>query len=409
MTALQKLQVSQSELREKASTLLAKESLSSEERSELDGHTKRLQEIEVEIRAAIVVGGTEVATEGDNKAKEKLELSGKLQLGRYLGAAATEERISDGPEAEFAQEEKLESFQVPFEAIAPKETETRADASTTAPSDVSAAQDPILRRVFARGAALWAGVRFPSVGVGEKQYPVLSSGNVPALVAKDSPHDSTAASWSVKVLSPKRMTARYTLAIEDAAVFAGMEAALREDLSGAIAQEIDKEILAGDGIGQHVSGFFDISSGPLTAPSDPSAESGRPDYIAAIAGSVDGKYALENGDVKLLIGSGTNKHMAAKFCSGNASDMTALTHVKAISGGCRVSAHVPAVASKFQLALACRKMGSAVAPVWKAVSLIRDPYTDASSGLVALTMHVLWAFDVPRANGWKLLKFQVQS
>ena len=407
MTALQKLQVSQSELREKASTLLAKENLSSDERSELDGHTRRLTELETELRAAILLDETETATEGDNKAKEKQELAGKLKLGRYLGSAATEERIADGPEAEFAQEEKLESFQVPFEAIAP--TETRADATTSAPSDVGQDQDPILRRVFARGAALWSGVVFPSVGVGEKQFPVLSAGNTPALIAKDSPHDATAASWEVKVLSPKRMTARYTLAIEDAAVFAGMEAALREDLSGAIAQEIDKEILAGDGTGQHVSGFFDLSGGPLTAPSDPTAESGRPDYIEAIAGSVDGKYALENGDVKLLIGSGTNKHMAAKFGSGNASDMTALTHVKAISGGCRVSAHVPAVATKFQLALACRKMGSAVAPVWKAVSLIRDPYSNASSGLVALTLHVLWAFQVPRHNGWKLLKFQVQS
>ena len=334
-----------------------------------------------------------------------------MQLGRYLGAAATEERIADGPEAEFAQEEKLESFQVPFEAIAPRETEKRVDATTSAPTDVGQDQDPILGRVFARGAAMWCGVRFPAVGVGEKQFPVLSAGNTPALIAKDSPHDSTAASWSVKVLSPKRMTARYTLAIEDAAVFAGMEAALRTDLSGAIAQEIDKEILAGDGTSQHASGFFDLSSGPLTAPSDPTAESGRPDYIAAIAGSVDGRYALENGDVRLLIGAGTNQHMASEvWLRGNASAMmTAMEKVKAISGGCRVSAHVPAVATKFQLALACRKQGSAVAPVWKAVSLIRDPYSNASSGLVALTMHVLWAFDVPRHNGWKLLKFQVQS
>ena len=252
-------------------------------------------------------------------------------------------------------------------------------------------------------------MRFPSVGVGEKQFPVLSAGNTPALIAKDSPHDSTAASWSVKVLSPKRMTARYTLAIEDAAVFAGMEGALRDDLSGAISQQMDAEILAGDGTGQHVSGFFDASSGPLTAPSDPTAESGRPDYINAISGSVDGRYALENSDVKLLIGAATNAHMASKFGSGNASDMTAMEKVKAISGGCRVSAHIPAVASKFQLALACRKMGSAVAPIWRTVSLVRDPYSNASSGLVALNMHVLWAFDVPRANGWKLLKFQVQS
>lgn len=369
--------------------------------------TTRLTELETELRAAILLDNTETATE-DNKDKDKRELTDKLQLGRYLSAALTEERISDGPEAEFAQEEKLEGFQVPWEAIAPRETEKRADAHTAAPSEVGQEQDPILRRVFAKGAEMWCGVRFPSVGIGEKQFPVLSAGNTPALIAKDSPHDSTAATWVVKVVKPKRMTARYTFAIEDAAVFQGMEAALRDDLSGAISEEMDKEILAGDGTGQHVSGFFDTSSGPLTVPADLSAESGRSEYIDAIASSVDWRYALENGDVKLLIGSATNAHMSSKF-GGTNSDSTAAEHVKRISGGARVSAHVPAVASSIQLALACRKMGSTVAPVWKAVSLVRDPYTDAASGLVALTAHVLWEFDIPRSNVWKLLKFQVEG
>ena len=406
MTKLQKLQLEQSEQRQKASGLLSKESLSDDERKTLEGLTTRLTELETELRAAIVVDGTETAQEGDRQETEKRELAGKLELRRYLGAAAIEERIADGPESEWAKEHKLPDFALPWEAVGP--TEERADANTTAPADVPAAQDPILRRVFAKGAAMWAGVRFPSVGVGERQYPVLTAGNTPAMKAKAAGHDSTAATWGVKTLSPKRMTARYTFAVEDAAVFSGMEAALRDDLSAAIAQEMDKEILSGDGTGQHVSGFFDTTSGPLTAPTDPSAEAGVSDYISAVAGSVDGRYALENGDVKLLIGADTNKHASGKFVS-TGSDTTAMTHLKAISGGCRVSAHIPAVADKFQLALACRKMGSAVAPIWQAPRLIRDPYSDSSAGIVALTLHILFAFAMPRADGWKLLKFQVAA
>ena len=406
MTKLQKLQLEQSEQRQKASGLLSKESLSEEERKTLDTCTTRLTELETEIRGAIVVDGTETAEEGDRQETEKRELAGKLELRRYLGSAGTEQRIADGPESEWAKEHKLPDFAVPWEAIAP--TEERADANTTAPANVPAAQDPILSRVFAKGAAMWAGVRFPSVGVGERQYPVLTAGNTPAMKEKAAGHDSTAASWGVKTLSPKRMTARYTFAIEDAAVFQGMEAALREDLSGAIAQEIDKELLSGDGTGQHVSGFFDTTNGPLTAPDDPSAEAGVSDYIEGVSSSVDGRYALQNSDIKLLVGHQTNKHMSAKFVSDGA-DTTAMTHVKNISGGCRVSAHVPDVASKKQFSLACRKMGSAVAPVWQAPRLIRDPYSDASSGIIALTLHVLFAFAVPRADGWKLLSFQVKA
>ena len=404
MTLLQKKQLEQSEKRQQASELLAKETLSTEERQTLDATTKRLQELEVEIRAAIVVDSTETGVEG-KKDKQKEELAGKLELRRYLSSAATEERIADGAEAEYAKEERLPDFCVPWAAIAPP-TEERADARTPSPDAVPASQDPILQRVFAKGAAMWAGVRFPSVGVGERQYPVLTDGNTPAMKGKGAVHDSTAASWGVETLSPKRLTARYTFAVEDAAVFQGMEAALRDDLSGAIAQEMDKQILSGDGSGENVSGFFKAGGDPLTAPSDPSGESGVSDYIAAIAGAVDGRYALENGDVKLLIGGATNAHASGKFVA-TGSDTTGMQHLKAISGGCRVSAHVPAVADKKQLALACRKMGSAVAPIWQAPRLIRDPYSDASAGIVGLTLHVLFSFSIPRTDGWQLVNFQV--
>ena len=52
-----KLQVEQSEKRQKVNDLLGKEELTAEERAELDTMTVRMQEIEVELRAALTAEG----------------------------------------------------------------------------------------------------------------------------------------------------------------------------------------------------------------------------------------------------------------------------------------------------------------------------------------------------------------
>ena len=49
--------------------------------------------------------------------------------------------------------------------------------------------------------------------------------------------------------------------------------------------------------------------------------------------------------------------------------------------------------------------GSAVAAVYDAGQLIRDPYSDADSGEVRLTLNYLWDFQIPRSANFKRIKF----
>ncbi len=49
--------------------------------------------------------------------------------------------------------------------------------------------------------------------------------------------------------------------------------------------------------------------------------------------------------------------------------------------------------------------GAGVAPVWMSASLVRDPYTAAAKGNVALTLSYLWAFALPRGANFKRLKY----
>ena len=46
-----------------------------------------------------------------------------------------------------------------------------------------------------------------------------------------------------------------------------------------------------------------------------------------------------------------------------------------------------------------------VAAVWEAAQLIRDPYTGAKSGEVALTLSHLWGFKLPRPSNFARVKF----
>ena len=49
--------------------------------------------------------------------------------------------------------------------------------------------------------------------------------------------------------------------------------------------------------------------------------------------------------------------------------------------------------------------GAGVAAIWSAGELIRDPYSGAASGEVALTLSYLWNFGLVRASNFARLKF----
>ena len=49
--------------------------------------------------------------------------------------------------------------------------------------------------------------------------------------------------------------------------------------------------------------------------------------------------------------------------------------------------------------------GAGVAAVWSAGELIRDPYSGAATGEVALTLSYLWNFGLVRASNFARIKF----
>ena len=110
--------------------------LTTEQRSEMDGLTVRLQEIEPELRAAIVAEETAqtVSTgEGTAEEREMRAMVDRASVGAIF-AAVVEHRATEGPEAELQKHLGLSGNQVPLGLL----VEHRA--VTPAPADVGATQ-----------------------------------------------------------------------------------------------------------------------------------------------------------------------------------------------------------------------------------------------------------------------------
>ena len=130
-----------------------------------------------------------------------------------------------------------------------REPEHRATGVTAAPPNVGITQAEIIPAVFPEGAAAFLGVDMPTVPVGDAVFPVLSTSADAGVPAEHASQDETAGGFSADILTPARIQASFFYSREDRARFAGMSDALRMNLSDALADKLDSEIIAGtDGL-----------------------------------------------------------------------------------------------------------------------------------------------------------------
>ena len=187
----QRLQLEQSEVREKINGLLSKNELSHGERAELDKLTKRAQEIEPELRAALVseTDGAETReTPTDPETRERIELRNKASLGRYLIAGMRGGRL-DRAEAELAEAAGVSNGQIPLELWdvpreARTENGTEERAVTAAPATVGVNFDTLRPMVFAPSVVDKLIVEMPQVESGTYATGTITTAATADAVAK---------------------------------------------------------------------------------------------------------------------------------------------------------------------------------------------------------------------------------
>ena len=386
-----KLLLEQSEKRERVNELLALDELSDELRSELDATTKRLQEIEPELRAAIVAeaGDETRQAPGDDSATAELRALMRRANAGAIFDATINHRATGGVEAELQQHFTLAGNQIPLEML---RSETRD--VTPVPADTSQTQAAILHPVFGMSNAAFIGVDMPTVAVGDAVYPVLTTRATVGGPHKGSTEVAeTTGAFSAEVLAPGRLQASFFYRRTDAARFAGMDAALRQNLSDALSDAVDQEV-----VDQIVT---DV------ARTDAAAADSFASYRSRLAyDRLDGRFASTEGDIRLLVGATTLSSMSAKYRGNNADD-SAVDSLRRISGGVRVSAHIAAVAANKQDAIVRRGLRrDAVAPMWQGVTIIPDEITKAKTGEIVLTAVMMAAFKVLRTDGFARVQTQ---
>ena len=409
MTPSQKLRIEASEKRQRLNDLLALETMDAEQRAELDALTKRMQEIEIETRAAIILEAAEVEThqlnEPDAENRERLELRSRAQLSNFFSAAARG-HLPSGPEAELQAAAKvnggipLELWDAPRREVRQNGQALETRAVTGAPGTVGVNLDPIYPQIFAYSIAPRLGIEMPEVDSGTYATAVIAGSVGGAAYDKGADAVATAATFSTASAAPKRVSARLELTLEDIAAVgqANFESALRENASLALSDALDLQVIAGDGQAPNLTGILQR----LTDPSAPgNTVASFDDFIASFSSGVDGLWANMANQVGIVCNPETYRLALQTFRDATGQDlgdMSFADYAMAHFGGFWTNKRMPDSASNIAQGILYRMgrsmmggsmgMRTAVCPHWGEVT-IDDIYSGAASATRSYTLHVL--------------------
>ena len=436
MTAKQRLQLEQSEKRQKLNELLAiEDQLTDEQRSEMDGLTKRLTgTLEIELRAAIASEGLEesqaagaFSDTADGEQKEIRSLLEKVRVTDYLSPAAAKNGV-DGAAAELNAAFELgprgeEGVIVPWQVLIGPEHETRAldgqretrAFTSTSNNDGSVLQRPILQRLFGSGVLDALGCRLDSVPVGRSEWNLLTGTVAPDQTKEETAAAAaTAASFTPVTLRPKKMTGVYEYTHEMAASVADIAQALRVDLGDAIKAKMSDVAINGltptTQQPQRIEGFLTA----ISEPGDASAVSAFQDYAGSHAQNVDGLHAEMETEVSSVIATDVYKHAASVYQAGSGESGSEALMRRSMS--CRASSYIPlavSMQSKGNLYHSAgpngggAMRGDSVGALWPSLEIVVDRFSKASQGVI-LTFIMLWDLKVAlRSAAYSRQAFQL--
>ena len=330
--------------------------------------------------------------------RELCQLETSSSIGE-IAAGVLSSHPCDGATREYQQALHLKPNQIPLALMRSPLVEERSSGITPGPASAGADQRPIIPAVFPSSVAAFLGITGQTVDVGEAAFAVVSTSATPGAPAEGADQAHSTAAFESASLSPTRLQASLFFSVEDAARIMGLSDALRMNLSDALSDELDDQILTNS-----TNGLF---SGANLADHDASAVG---TFVTlkkrVVYDAIDGKYANNAGDLRVVLGAASYALMGSVY-RGNNSDVDALESIMGKVAGVRVSSHVPAVGSSKQELIVARGTAQHVAvALWQGIDLIEDPYSMAKSGEVILTARLLHAIKILRKDGFRKVELQ---
>ena len=333
----------------------------------------------------------------DPEERERRALCGRANVGEII-TAVMERRSVDGANLETQQAFECGPNQIPLDMLRLEER-----AVTPSIGNVATEEADVLPPVFATGAGAFLGVDRPTVPQGDAVYPVLSTRpTVGGPHADSTDVAETTGGFTADLLAPERIQASFQYRRVDAMRFPAMDPSLRMALNMGLEEKLDYEVIAG------AAGLL---TGTNLANNNVAAVTTFADYISRFGyARVDGRFAAELGDLRIVAGAGTYGHMGSVYRSNNA-DYSVVDSLGAKTAGVRVSAHVPAVSAAHKqnavIRLGLRR--DMVQPTWAAVTIIIDEYGAlAGKGEIEITAELGINTKILRAGGFWKQQIQTQ-
>ena len=391
MTRLQRLQLRQSEIRQRLAELLDTETRSEEEDNELDSLTREARSIETDVRAAMVLEAQEerehrIETNVEDltpEGREREELRSRFSIGRLL-AARIRGTQPGGVEAEYAAAMGGTAGQCFTEIF-----ETRA---VTPGVEGGTEQRPIVPALFDMSVAPYLGIAMTTVSSGDVAFPILATSLTADTAAKGSQVPQTAGAFTVSSVQPRRLGASFQVQYEDLARLEGMEQSLRMNLQETMTNALDDHVINGDddsGDGK-VQGLLP----QLTDPTEPAANPETWErFNVAFVSAIDGLHAYDETAVRALVGVGTYRHMAGQFRAAESNESFS-AYWRRTGGGVRATKKIAPPASNIQQAIIVRNNPAGDSPAtmahWSSFDMtVRDVFSNARAGEVTITASVL--------------------
>ena len=385
----------QSEIRQTLSGIVGKDTPTEDETRQMDELDREYRSNETRYRAALIAedeerreAGAELETRSET---EWNDLVASFEL-RQVALNLDEGRALSGQTAEIVTELRnqggFRGIPVPYAAL-----ETRAGETVASGTPDPVATRPLIERLFPASVAAQMGVQMINIGTGGQETPVTTSaisagwqatetGSVPG------PSAYTTLDRPLKpdhTLGIQMRITRKTLMQSGQA----LEQAIRRDMNGAMAQEMDRAIFNGSGSSGEPTGVFTGASAWGIEETDLSAAATWAAIRSEVVAFMTANAATGPGAVRLLIRPEVWDGMDGSYITGTA--VTEWDRLKAAVGSVVMSHNAlpaPSGTPAESKALLTTSAGG-VAPVfvglWGAVDLIRDPYSDAQSGGLRIT------------------------
>ena len=416
MLKSQELTIKLSEKRQRINDLLGKDEKSEAEINELDTLTKSIQAHEIEFRAALTAENAALDDardlfDDDGEKAELRQLRGKVSVSNYTKAAIEGRQAASGAELEFNQALHIGADGFPLLLLAEKEPEKRATSDT----DTAVRPRPWLDRLLADSMSAHLGISFSSVDPGVASFPITTAGATGAQRGRTEAAAATAWTVGTSELKPTRNAVHLEFSKEDMHRIPMLEESLICDLRMGLTESIDRAVFMGDdgGSGTDADIVGLSTAANVVEKNLTQADKVKADKTLEVFNTlIDGIHASGLDDLRVVASEGSHQLWTGRVlsvASETASIFKTLAQFLNDNGVMWKVRQLETATTngKFGAFLSRQRglTGAAVAPVWSAGELIRDPYTKAKSGECLLTLSYYWNFGLPRAANFARLKY----